>query len=67
MTDEIDIYRTAHLLISQCEEDAAILAAMNADKFLAKGDLDGHAAWLRVKRAIEELLSKNRPEGQSEH
>ena len=30
---------------------------------LEVGDLDGYAAWKRILRAVEELLSKERPAG----
>ncbi len=36
---------------------------MNADAMLEKGDLDGYAAWKRILRAVEDLLSKKRPAG----
>lgn len=55
MPREIDIYRTANLLIQQHGEEAAIQAAMKADEMLAKGDMDGKAVWMRVIEAIEEL------------
>ena len=55
MIAEIDIYRTANLLIQQHGEEASIHAAMKADEMLEKGDLDGKAVWLRVVKAIEEL------------
>ena len=61
MTSDIDIYRTANLLIEQHGEDAPIHAAMRADELLEAGDLDGLAVWKRVLTAIDELLSKERP------
>jgi hypothetical protein len=51
----IDIYRTANLLIQQYGEEAPVHAAMKADEMLAQGNLDGKAVWLGVIRAIEEL------------
>ena len=62
MVDEIDIYRSANLLIKQHGEDAAIFAAMQADACLEKGDLDGKVVWLTVIRAIEELLNASPPD-----
>ena len=61
MTSDIDIFRSARVLINQHGEDAPIHAAMKADKFLAAGDLDGAATWQRIVRAAKELLSKERP------
>ncbi len=61
MPSEIDIYRSAKLLIDQHGEDAAIFAAQQADKCLESGDLDGKAVWMRVIRAIKELLNQQPP------
>ncbi len=55
MTSDIDIYRTANVLIREHGEDAPIQAAMRADAMLEKGDLDGYAVWKRILRAVEEL------------
>ena len=63
MTPDIDIYRAANLLVKQHGQDAPIHAAMRADAMLDKGDLDGYAVWKRIVKAVEELLSKERPAG----
>ncbi len=67
MTSDIDIYRSAHLLIERYGDAADIEAAMKADERLAAGDMDGEAVWLRIVKAIEELLSEERPEGEKVH
>ncbi|MGH6975238.1 MAG: hypothetical protein ACRED6_11475 [Stellaceae bacterium] len=41
MTDDVDIWPAANLLIERHGTDAAIIAAQRADELLAKGDLDG--------------------------
>ncbi len=56
MIPDLDIYRTAKLLVDNHGAEAPIHAAMNADAMLAKGDMDGRAVWLRVVKAVEELL-----------
>ncbi len=61
MTSDLDIYRSANELIQQHGEAADIEAAMRADERLAAGDMDGEAVWLRIVKAIEELLSEERP------
>ena len=61
MPDEIDIYRSAKLLIDQHGEDAPIFAAMQADRCLEGGDLDGKAVWMGVIGAIKELLNQQPP------
>ncbi len=63
MIPEIDIYRSANVLVKHHGQDAPIHAAMRADAMLEKGDLDGAAVWKRILRAVEELLSKERPDG----
>ena len=62
MTSDLDIYRSASELIKQHGEDAPILAAMRADELMETGDMDGRAVWLRIVKAIEKLLSEERPE-----
>ena len=61
-SSDLDIYRSAHLLIKQHGEEAAIFAAMQADACLEKGDLDGKVVWLAVIEAIEELQDVSPPE-----
>ncbi len=61
MTSDLDIYRSANELIKQHGEDAPILAAMRADELMETGDMDGRAVWLRIVKAIEELVSEERP------
>ena len=55
MTSDIDICRTANLMIRGHGEDASTEAAMRADQMLDKGDFDGKAVWLRVLGAVREL------------
>ena len=55
MTSDLDIYRTANLLIDHHGEDAPIEAAMRADAMLEAGDLEGYGMWRRIVRAVEEL------------
>ena len=63
MIPELDIYRSAQALVKRHGPDAPIQAAMRADAMLDKGDLDGCAVWKRIVKAVEELLSKERPAG----
>ena len=67
MTSHIDIYRSAHALIKQHGEAAAIAAAMKADAMLDKGDLDGAAVWRRIVAAVNELLSTGPGDGDAVH
>ena len=61
MPDDLDIYRSAKLLIDKHGDDAPIFAAQQADACLEKGDLDGKAVWMGVIRAIKELLNQQPP------
>ncbi len=67
MTSDLDIYRSANELIKQYGDAADIEAAMRADERLAAGDMGGEAVWLRIVRAIEELLSEERPDDAELH
>ena len=67
MTSDLDIYRSSNELIKQHGDAADIEAAMRADELAADGDMDGRAVWLRIVKAVEELLSEERPEGAEVH
>ena len=67
MTSDLDIYRSANELIKQFGDAADIEAAMRADQCLAAGDMEGEAVWLWIVKAVEELLAKERPEGEKVH
>ena len=67
MPSEIDIYRSAKLLIDHHGEDAPIFAAMQADKCSEKGDMKGRRVWLRVIKAVEELQRTRPGSGEATH
>ncbi len=67
MTSDLDIYRAAHLLIERHGDDAPIEAAMGADELMETRDLEGVAVWKMILKAIEELLSKERPKDAEVH
>ncbi len=56
MTTDLDIYRSAQLIVRQHGQDALIEAALKADELLDAGDLDGLAVWMRIRKAVLELL-----------
>ncbi len=60
MTSDIDIFRSANVLIREHGDKAAIHAAMRADELLEAGDLDGAATWRRIIKAIEKLNATER-------
>ena len=63
MVSDLDIFRSAQVLVKRHGQDAAIKAAMRADAMLASGDLEGQAVWKRVLRAVEELVRKEPAKG----
>ncbi len=63
----LDIYRSANLLVQHHGEDAPIKAAMRADATLEAGDLDGYAVWKRILRLIEALQGTVPKSGEAVH
>ncbi len=55
MISDIDIYRSARVLVQTHDKDASIEAAMRADEMLEKGDVAGYAVWRGILKAVEEL------------
>ena len=55
MISDIDIYRSAQVIVQTHHRDAAIEAAMRADEMLEKGDVLGYAVWRRILKVVEEL------------
>ncbi len=60
MTSDLDIYRTASVLVKHYGKDAALVAAERADSFLDAGDIDGSMIWNRVLKAIKETQRQKR-------
>ena len=56
MIDNLDIYRSANVLVKQHGAEAPIEAALRYDAMLEKGDLDGQRVWLRILAAVNDLL-----------
>ena len=65
MTSDLDIYRTALVLIQQHGANAAIYASMRHDELLETGDVEGSGVWKRVLAAIDALSAEKRPDGAS--
>ena len=63
MTSDLDIYRTALVLIQEYGANAAIYASMRHDELLGAGDIDGSTVWKRVLAAIDTLSAEKRPDG----
>lgn len=63
MTSELNLYRTASVLIREHGDEADLVAAMRADSFREVGDMAGSAVWKRVLRAIKEIQRQEPHEG----
>ena len=55
MISEIDIWRSAQLMIQQHREDAAHQADARASDLIERGDHAGGAVWRRIRQAIDQL------------
>ena len=55
MVPEFDVYAAATTIIRQYGEEARGHTAMRADAMLKAGDVNGHAAFMRILRVIEEV------------
>ena len=62
LTDDLDIFRAAKLLIDRHGDEAALYAAGRADLLLEDGDTDGVAIWRRITSAVEEIQRERRPD-----
>ena len=56
MTSDLDIYRSARVLVKRYGPDAPIEGAMRADELLEKCNLDGYAVWKKIVKAGQESL-----------
>jgi hypothetical protein len=67
MTSDLDIYRTASVLIREHGEGADLVAAQHAVTFLKDGNFGGSAVWRRVGQAIIEILRQDPHEDETVH
>ena len=64
---QIDILRSAKLLIDQHGEDASFIASQRADAMLAKADFYGQRTWIAIVKAISELTRTVPKDGEHTH
>ena len=62
MSDAIDIFRAAKLVIDRHGEEAALYAAARTAVLAGEGDEEGAAAWRQITAAVEELQRERRPD-----
>ena len=61
VTDIIDIYRAAKLVIDRHGEEASLYAAARTAVLAGEGDVEGAAVWRQITAAVEELQRERRP------
>ncbi len=67
MIPDLDIYRSANLLVKHHGQDAPIEAAMRADAMLEAGDLDGLTVWRQIVAAVNEIQREETLAGERQH
>ena len=55
MTDEIDIYRAAHMFIQRHGDSAEEVALAKMRKFMDEEEVVGASTWLMIAQAIAKL------------
>ena len=60
MTSDLDIFRSASVLIRGHGAGTALEAAQRADAMLERGDMDGCAVWKRITAAVEDVQRRGR-------
>ena len=63
--EEVEVWRTANVLIKLHSEQAAFVAAERADELFAKDDFLGCTIWTRVVRAILEIERQKPRDGEA--
>ncbi len=62
MVSEIDIYRSARLVIKDAKEHPKEITIARMCALYEKGDVEGAEVWARIGNAVDELLNDN-PDG----
>ena len=52
---DLDIWRSANLLVQQHGDQADLEAAQRADDMLDRGDMNGRRVWLDILEKVKEL------------
>jgi hypothetical protein len=61
MIEPLDIWRGAKVMVDQHGDQAPIECALKADEMLDRGDVDGQAVWLAIRRAAQSLIENGPP------
>ena len=67
MVSDLDVLRTAKMLVDRHGPTAWFEAAQQTDRLLDRGDVDGVRVWLRILSAIRAFQEETRPPGATSH
>ncbi len=67
MISDLDIYRSAKVIMKQYGKDAQIHSTKRTSAMLDKGDLGAYAVWKRILLAIKELQGTEPKSGEVVH
>ena len=67
MISDLDIWRSAMVMVKRYGDDAMLEAAARARKLIADNDMNGAAMWQHIGEAIERLQAKAPSEGEKVH
>jgi hypothetical protein len=62
MTDAVDIYRAATLIIDRHGDESALYAAARIAVLAGQGDAEGAEIWHQITAAVEELQRECGPD-----
>jgi hypothetical protein len=64
---ELDIWRSANILLKRYGAEAVFIATKRADALLDQGDVQGASAWVRIAKAITDLERRTPNVGEKVH
>lgn len=67
MISELDIWRSAQVMLKRYGDDATVEATKRADEFLDTDNTSGVVIWRRILKAIEELQRRQPKEDEAVH
>ena len=67
MISDIEVWRSANVLLKTHGTNVDLVSAQRADELLAEGDVEGQLVWLRIIKAIKELQRITPTEHERQH
>ncbi len=65
--EDIHIFRVAKLLIKEQSDEVAAYVDMEFNNTMAHGNIEGAATWLRIEKAINDMLRETPRPGEHRH